>query len=192
MVRPAALTRRPSLVLTTHGGGVATLLLSALLLLGPAFGIPAVDFPRLVGGVFTGDGTAAFWLGFWLFFLGGWIVFPMLFALFWPTLPGDDDVTFANGLRKGLTLGVLLWILSGILLPALGWLSRLDGMASPGPFALGEGVLAALGVLMGHLVYGAALGLISAMMRGISPLDVLGWYGYGDPPMNSSAVSGNR
>jgi hypothetical protein len=192
MVRPAALTSRPSLLLTSLAGAVATLLLSALLFLGPVFGIPFVGIPHLVGGLFTEDAAAAFWLGFWIFFLGGWIVFPVFFALFWPMLPGENEVTFTHGLVKGLVWGGILWILSGVLLPVLGWLNQLEGLESPGLFALGAGVLAALGVLLGHLAYGAALGLVSAMGREISPLDVMGKYDYKASGLNRAAASGNR
>lgn len=192
MLRPATLTPRPSFVLASLGGAVAVLLLSALLFLSPVFGFPFVDFPHLVGGIFTENATAAFWLGFWIFFVGGWLVFPALFSVFWPMLPGDDEVNLPNALIKGLVWGAILWVLSGLLLPLFGWINQLAGWGNPGFFALGEGVLAALGVLLGHLAYGAALGLVSAMGRGISPLDTLGWYGYGRSGLNRAAVSGNR
>jgi hypothetical protein len=192
MVRPATLTSRPSLVIANLAGAVATLLLSALLFLGPVFGLPFVDIPHLMGGLFTGDADAAFWLGFWIFFLGGWIIFPVFFSLFWPMLPGDNEVKFTHGLVKGLVWGGILWILSGVLLPVLGWLSQLEGLKNPGFFALGEGVLGVVGVLLGHLAYGAALGLISAMGREISPLDVMGKYDYKVSGLNRAAASGNR
>lgn len=192
MVQPTAMNPSPSVLLVTLAGAVATVLLSALLFLAPVLGIPFVDIPHLVGGVFSYNASAAFWLGFWLFFVGGWIISPILFSVFWPMLPGGREVTFTNGLIKGLVWGVILWIVSGLLLPLLGWISQLNGLANPGFFALGEGVLAALGLLLGHLAYGIALGLVSAMGHGISPLSVMGWYGYGRVDLNRAAASGNR
>lgn len=177
MKRPAVLNVRPSIVLTTLGGAVATLLLSALLFLSPVFGFPFVDFPRLVGGIFTAHPEAAFWLGFALFFLVGWLVFAPLLGFFWPLLPGDD-IRFTGALVKGLLWGLILWVASGFLVPLFGLLNRLDGLENPGFFALGEGILAAVGVLLGHLAYGVALALVAAMGRGIVPLDTLGWMGY--------------
>lgn len=192
MVRPTALTPRPSALLTTLAGAVAVLLLSALLFLSPVFGFPFVDIPHLVGGIFTSNAVAAFWLGFWIFFVGGWLIFPVLFSVFWPMLPGGNRVTFTHGLIKGLVWGGMLWVLSGLALPVMGWLNQLEGLVNPGFFAIGQGLLATIGVLLGHLAYGAALGLISAMGRGIAPLDVLGWYEYGRADLNRAAVSGNR
>lgn len=192
MARPTTLVPRPSLLIATLGGAVATLLLNALLFLAPVFGFPFVDVPRLVGGVFTGNVTAALWLGFWIFFGIGWLVFPFLFTVLWPRLPGRSEVTLASGLGKGLAFGGVLWVLGGLSLPVLGWLGRIEGVENPGLFALGEGVLAALGVLLGHLAYGAALGLVAAMGREISPVELLGWNDTGWAVRGRSATSGNR
>lgn len=178
MLRPVALNPHPSALLATLGGAVGTVLLTALLFLSPALGVPFVDVPRLVGGVFTSDPAAAFWLGYAIFFLGGWLVFPVGLAMAWPLLPGGAEVTFPHALVKGLLLGAAFWTLSGLLLPLLGALSRLDGMANPGFFALGEGIPAAAVVLLGHLLYGVAVAVVAAMSRGMAPIDLLGWSEY--------------
>ena len=192
MRRPAAGVPRPSLVLATLGGAVGVLLLSALLFLAPALGFPFLDLPHLMGGIFTESAGAAFWLGFALFFLGGWLIAPLLFLLLWPMLPGGAEVNLGNGLLKGVIWGVLLWVVSGLLLPVLGWINQLAGLENPGFFALGAGVLAALALLLGHLLYGAVLGLVAVMARGIAPIDTLGWYEYGRSELNRAAASGNR
>ncbi len=191
MKRPVALINHPSLLLATLGGAVAVLLLSALLFLSPVFGFPFVDFPRVMGGIFTADPEGAFWLGFTIFFVGGWLVFPFLLVAAWSLLPGENE-GFIGALVKGLLFGLGLWVFSGLVLPLAGWLNQLDGLENPGFFALGAGVLGALGVLLGHLAYGAALALIAAMGQGISPLHTLGWYEYRRSGLNRAAVSGNR
>lgn len=179
MVKPAPLNTQPSLVLTTVGGVVGTILLSALIHLAPALGFPFIDVPRLVGGIFTGDPTAAFWLGFWLFFVVGWLVFAPPLSVAWSMLPAED-VGFTGAAAKGALWGAALWALSGVLLPLFGALNRLPGAAlePPGFFALGAGPLGMLGLLLGHLAYGLAVALIAAMGRGITPLDTIGWMGY--------------
>jgi hypothetical protein len=194
MLRPAALNPNPSALLATLGGAAGTVLLIALLFLSPALGIPFVDVPRLVGGVFTPDPAAALWLGSAVFFLGGWLVFPVGFAMAWPLLPGGAEVTFPHALVKGLLLGAILAVVSGLLLPVLGWINQLEALENPGFFALGEGVLAAAGVLLGHLLYGVAVALVAAMSRGMAPIDLLGWYEYERPGRSRgrAAASGNR
>lgn len=176
-IRPTALNVGPSVLMLLLGGLVGTLLLSALLFAAPVFGFPFVDIPHLVGGIFTESPAGGFWLGFWLFFLTGWLVFAPALLLVWHLLPGEP-IGFVGALIKGLLWGTLLWVLSGVLLPVFGWLNQIDGLENPGFFALGEGVLAALGVLLGHLAFGAAVALVAAMAQGIAPLDTLGWMGY--------------
>jgi hypothetical protein len=167
---------------------VATILLSALLFLAPAFGFPHIDLPRLAGGVLAEDPTTAFWLGYWLFvFFGGMFVFAPLLAVLWTTLPGPNE-GFRGALVKGLLWGLILWVGSGLLLPVFGALNRLadEELKNPGFFALGLGVLGALELLLGHLIYGIAVALVAAMGQGISPMETLGWmwtsHGSGESP----------
>lgn len=187
MIRPSILTPRPSLLLTLLGGLVATLLLSGLLNVAPAFGFPDLAIPQLVGGLFTADPQAAFWIGFTLFFLTGALVFPLLLFLLWTFLPGRP-VGFRGAALKGLLWGALLWAVSGLLLPALAALNRIEGLEDPGFFALGAGLLGALGSLLGHLAYGLALALMAAMTQGISPMGTVGWEGYERADLRDSAL----
>jgi hypothetical protein len=193
MKRPAALVKRPSVLMLTLGGAVATLLLSSFIFLAPVFGFPFIDFPRLVGGIFTEDPVAAAWLGFWLFFLTGWVVFPVPLSIAWTLLPGDH-VGLSGALLKGVLWGLVLWALSGVLLPLFGWLNQLtdQGLENPGFFALEAGVLGALGILLGHLAYGVALALVASMGHGISPLELLGQVDYERSDMNRAASAGGR
>lgn len=177
MARYTALTDHPSLIPTSLGGAAATILLSALLFLAPVFGFPFIDFPRLVGGLFTADPETAFGLGFGLFFITGWLIFAPALAFAWKALPGDD-VRFTGALLKGVLWGLILWGLSGLLLPLFGAWNRLEGLQNPGFFALGTGLLGALAVLLGHLAYGVVVALVAAMGQGISPMDTLGWMGH--------------
>lgn len=179
MIYPEVLTPRPSALLAVLGGGVATLLFSALLYLMPALGLPFLDLPRLVGGLFTGDLDAAFWLGHLIFWVAGVVIIPVLLVRLWPALPGAH-VGFGGALVKGLLWGLLLWVACGLLLSPSAALNPLtdQGVQNPGLFALRLGLPGAAWVLAGHLAYGLAVALIAAMGQGISPLDTLGWPGY--------------
>jgi hypothetical protein len=179
VIRPSALNPRPGLVLPLLGGWVGTLILSAGIFLAPVFGLPFIDVPHLVGGIFCDSPTAAFWLGFWLNFIAGAFVFPSLFAVVWPMMPGSG-VGILGATVKGLGFGVALWVLSGVLLPVAGWLNRLppDVVQRPGFFAIHTGWTGVLAALGGHLVYGLSVGLIAAMGEGIFPVETLGWPGH--------------
>lgn len=176
MIRPAILAPRPSLLLLVLGGLVATLLLSALMFVAPAFGFPFLDFPRLVGGIVTDDPTVAFWLGYWIFFAVGVFVLAPLLVVVWTILPGRD-VGFRGALVKGASWGLILWVPGGLLLPVVGLINQLgdQGLENPGFFALGAGLLGAVGFLLGHVAYGLTVALVGAMSQGIKPLETLGW-----------------
>lgn len=179
MIHPKALNSSPSMLpLVPLGGLVGMLLLTALLHLAPAFGLPLIDVPRLIGGLFTTDPTAALWIGFWIYFLLGVVLFGPLMGVFWHSLPGPD-VGFTGALPKGIVWGVVLWLATGVLLPLFGVLNRLPALPNPGFFALQLGVAAAVFLLVGYVLFGVAAALVAATGQGISPIDTLGWEGYG-------------
>ena len=177
MVRPSPLQPQPSLLLLLVGGATATLLISALLYLAPAFGLPFIDLPRLTGGLFTEDAGLALGLGYAIFFISGAFVMPFVLGTLWPTLPGDP-VRFPGAALKGAAFGAAFFVLSGLLTWVLGWFNQLEELVLPGLFALNLGLVAAVLLLLGHLVYGVAAALVGAMGRNISPIDTIGWDGY--------------
>jgi len=179
VMRPPTLNARPGLLLTMLGGLVGVLLLSALMFLAPVLGFPFIDIPHLMGGVITDSPRAAFWLGFWGFIIPGVVVFAPAFDLAWDFIPGPQ-VGVWGALMKGVAWGGTLFVLSGLMLPVVGALNRLPPsvVQSPGPFALGLGLLGALGLLGGHLAYGVAMALVASMGQGIFPGDTIGWPGY--------------
>jgi hypothetical protein len=192
MIHPTTLQPKPSVLVSILAGLVATILLSALIFLAPALGFPFIDFARLMGGIFSGNDEVAFWLGFWLFFLPGVVIFPPILVSAWLKLPGPA-IGFGGGLLRGLILGLALWLLSGLLLPFMAQLNQLP-IENPGFFALGTGWLGAAGVLLGHLAYGIALGLTMTFHMGIEPLEAIGWPGYQKAyvPEISSHFEGGR
>jgi hypothetical protein len=185
---PTALNPRPGILLPLLGGFVATLILTALLFLAPAMGIATADFPHLVGGVFTSSPEVAFWLGLGIHLVNGAFIFALGFGVFWTMIPGPERGIGA-GVVKGVGWGLLLWGASGLGLPLLAMLSALPpGVApNPGLFSLRLGWISAAGLLGGHIAYGLALGLVTAIGHGVRPLDTLGWSSYTNaeaPPNN--------
>jgi hypothetical protein len=176
MIHPTTLQPKPSVLVAILGGLVATILLSALIFLAPTLGFPFIDFARLMGGLFSRHEEVAFWLGFWIFFLPGVLIYPPLLIAVWLKLPGPA-IGFWGGLLRGLILGLVLWILSGLLLPFVAQLNQLH-VEDPGFFALDTGLLGAAGLLLGHLAYGIALGLMMTFHQGIEPMEAIGWPGY--------------
>lgn len=177
MARPKIMQPQAAFLMAVLGGATATILMTALLYLAPVVGLPLLDMPRLIGGLFSADGAVALGLGYVLFFLGGALVMPLFLAYFWPSLPGEG-IGFLGAAVKGLIFGLIAFALSGLMLWLLGVLNRLEGLASPGPFALSLGLGGLLVLLVVHLLYGLAVALVAAVPQGISPIDTLGWTGY--------------
>ncbi len=179
MMLPKVLQPRPARLLMVLGGVTATLLITAFIYLAPALGFQFIDFPRLGGGIFTADAHAAFWLGYVILFLMSAFVLPIVITSLWSTLPGHP-LTVKGSLFKGLSAGALLWIVSGLVLPAAGALSPL--VSNPGFFALSLGWPTVIGLLLGHLAYGLTVAMVGGMSGGTRPMDSLGWtaFGYGD------------
>jgi hypothetical protein len=186
--RPTALNPRPGILLPLLGGFVATVVLTALMFLAPALGVPSPDIPHLVGGMFTSSADAAFWVGIAIHFGIGAFVFPLAFGFFWTMIPGPER-GFIAGAFKGIAWGILVWIASGLALPLFAAINGLPVAVAPNPgfLAFDLGFLGAAALLGGHVVYGLALGLVTAIGHGVRPLDTLGWPSYVNaeaPPNN--------
>ncbi len=177
MAKPGPIVIQPPILLSTLGGVVGILLFTALLYLAPLAGSAVIDYPRLIGGIFTPQPETAFWLGYAIFFLIGWLLWPPIMAMYWSSLPGDD-IRFTGALQKGLLWGAALWVVAGLLLPLLGLLTRAEGVANPGFFGIEAGIGAAAFFLVGHLAYGVVVAVIGTMARGISAIETLGVEGY--------------
>ncbi|MBW3672343.1 MAG: hypothetical protein KY432_11815 [Acidobacteria bacterium] len=178
MVYPAELNPNPSILLLAIGGVVGTILLSSLIYLAPVLGLPSIDVPLLVGGIFTTFQPAAFWIGFAVFFFVGVFIFAPALTLAWVFMPGRG-VGLSGALLKGLLWGGGLWLLGGLMLPLFALLNRVEGVEDPGFFAIRLGLLGAGGFLAGHLLYGVVIALTTATSHGIMPMETIGWHGHG-------------
>jgi hypothetical protein len=184
MIRPSTLQTQPPMGVVCLGGLSATLLLSALVILAGQFGF--VNFPSLIGGVFTTNPGPAFGIGFAIFFLGGMFAFAAPLALLWDLLPGSAE-GISGATIKGVIWAMGLWVFTGLLLPLFGALNQLPE-TTPGFFALTHGILGPVWLLGGLLGYGVSLALVIDMAKGITPMDTFGWEGYQPGKNQNEAV----
>lgn len=143
-------------------GLAATAVLTAISFSAQNLGWSRLNFPMLLGAMFTGDRAAANVLGFILYLLVGWILSLMYYVLF--ALIGL--VGWFAGLVAGLVHGLLLLT---VLLPLLPYVhprmaSPFDGPTStrrlepPGFLALHYGSRTPIVMLVAYAAYGAMLG----------------------------------
>ena len=133
----------PNIGKTIGGGFVGTLVMTMMMyLVAPMMGLN-MDIAAMLGGM-LGIGWAG---GMLMHFVNGTIVFPLIYALaLYGRLPGGPVL-------KGATWGVILWLVAQVVvMPMMG-----AGMFSA---AMG-GMMAAAGSLVGHVLYGAVLGVIA-------------------------------
>ncbi len=133
------------------GGIVGTLLMTIMTMVAPMMGMPKMDIAAMLGSLLGGPppdvGSSAWLVGFGMHLMIGIAILAIGYALINNYLPTSSS------LAKGLFYGVIVWLVAQLMvMPMMG-----AGFFSS---HLPQGMMMAAGSLMGHLIYGAALGLV--------------------------------
>lgn len=126
------------------GGFVGTLAMTAMMyFVAPMMGL-RMDIAAMLGSMLGGSWAA----GLMVHFLNGTVIFPAIYIfVLYARLPGSAVI-------KGTTWGVVLWLMAQVIvMPMMG-----GGLFSS---AMG-GMMAAMGSLVGHVLYGSLLGVIAS------------------------------
>ena len=133
----------PNIGRSMLGGLAGTMVMTAMMyMVAPMMGLN-MDIAQMLGSMLGGSWAA----GMAMHVVNGTVIFPLVYALvLYSMLPGGPLV-------KGAAWGVVLWLVSqAVVMPMMG-----------GGFfrmAMG-GMMAVVGSLMGHLLYGVVLGAIA-------------------------------
>ena len=134
---------KPNIGRAILGGLVGTIVLTLLMYIGaPMMGIPKMDIAAMLGSLLGG------WtMGMVMHFVNGVLIFPLIYTfVLFSRLPGIPAT-------KGILWGLTLWLIAGLMvMPMMG--AGIFGTAN-------GGMMAAAASLMGHIVYGALLGVIA-------------------------------
>ncbi len=139
-------------------GLIGTVAITILMYAGPVMGFPRMDIATMLGTMFVSDPSAAFIPGMVMHFMIGVILALGYAFLFAGWLPGHPWMRGAlYGLVPFLMANAIVMPMMGLIHPMV-----LSGMMpAPGFFLVGMGtVMAPIGRLLGHLVYGAVVGAI--------------------------------
>jgi uncharacterized membrane protein YagU involved in acid resistance len=134
---------QPTFARAAVGGFAGTAAMSAMMyFVAPMMGLN-MDIAAMLGSMLGGSWTA----GLMMHFVAGTVIFPAIYAyVLFNRLPGSP-------VAKGTAWGVVLWLLAQVVvMPMMG-----GGLFSS---AMG-GVMAVMGSLAGHVIYGALLGGIA-------------------------------
>jgi uncharacterized membrane protein YagU involved in acid resistance len=155
---------RPGAGRVIVAGFVGTIVMTMMMYGGPMMGMPRMDIAGMLGSMLgqgmptTGGGT--WWMGMFIHFLNGTIVFPLIYAYaLYALLPGTPWI-------KGATWGLVLWaIAQAMVMPIMG----MGFFSSLAP----QPMMGVAGSLIGHLVYGALLGAVTGRAAGEAATE--GW-----------------
>ena len=139
---------RPSVGRAILGGFVGTLAITFMMyVVSPMMMGKPMDVAAMLGDFLHVSST----MGMVVHFINGTIIFPLILAfILWNVLPAGPTAT-------GTVWGLILWFLSqAIVMPMMG-----GGFFS----ANAGGMMAVGGSLIGHIVYGALLGVITGEPR---------------------------
>ncbi len=135
----------PTLTRAVLGGFVGTLAMTAMMyFVAPMMGLH-MDIAAMLGSMLGGSWTA----GLMMHFLNGPVIFPAIYAYaLYTRIPGSPAM-------KGTAWGVALWLVAQlVVMPMMG-----AGLFSS---AMG-GMMATMGSLVGHVLYGSLLGIIASV-----------------------------
>ncbi len=143
-------------------GFIATLIMTTMEAGAQELGLTRVDFPYLVGTMFTSDRDRAKIYGFAAHVLNGW-VFSLLYVAVFESL---HKISWWRGAAIGVihamfVLMVVLWMMPGIH-PRMA--SEQHGptatrqLEPPGVFGLNYGIRTPLVVILSHILFGIILG----------------------------------
>jgi hypothetical protein len=138
------MSTHPTFAGAVVGGFVGTVVMTAMMyMVAPMMGLH-MDIAAMLASMLGGSWIA----GMMMHFINGAVIFPAIyvFALY-AHLPGSPAV-------RGTVWGVALWLIAQtVVMPMMG-----AGLFSS---AMG-GVMAAMGSLIGHVLYGSLLGIIAS------------------------------
>lgn len=136
-------------------GLIGTAVFSMLMWLSPRMGMPRMAIWELLGSMFAKDGNRAF--GWIAHFMMG-VIFAIIYAALWSAGIGSAN------LGSGALFGALHWLLAGLamgMVPVMHAGMRAGTVQAPGVYMVsGGGLVAFMGGLVGHVVYGIVVALV--------------------------------
>lgn len=139
-------------------GFTATVGMTVLMYVAPMMGMPKMDIAAMLGTMFLTSPGPAFWLGMMIHLMMGTVLFPAIYRFLLQPASG-------SGTGRGVLFGLLLWAAANLMvMPMMGSIHPLvkSGMMSaPGFLMLNLGIMAPVGSLIGHLLYGVLLGKLA-------------------------------
>src|SRR5918992_479449 len=134
-------------------GAAATAAMTVLIYMGPLMGMPKMDIAQMQGSMVLEQGNTAFMMGMVMHFIVG-IAIAIVYALIWEATA--IPVIWWSGLIFGLVHGL-------IALMVMPMMMKMHKEVQAGRFPnliKAGGMMGVAGLMIGHLIYGLAIGLL--------------------------------
>ncbi len=140
-------------------GIAATIVFTMILMMAPKMGMPKMDIVNLLGSMFSAKSNPV--LG-WMMHLMMGIVFALIYAFLWSL--GFGAATWGIG----LLFGAVHWLIVGMvmgMIPMMHVGIKSGAVRAPGLWMTNNGgVMAFMGGLFGHAIFGAVTALVYAAL----------------------------
>lgn len=140
-------------------GVVASLVFSIVLTVAPRMGMPRMDIVSLLGSMFNAKPNQT--IGWMLHLMMG-IVFALIYASLWSL--GINGATWVSG----LIFGAVQWLVVGMamgMMPTMHVGIKSGAVKAPGLWMTNNGgIMAFMGGLLGHMIFGTAIALSYAAL----------------------------
>lgn len=140
-------------------GLTASLVFSMVLAMAPKMGMPKMDIVSLLGSMFSARSIQA--LG-WMMHLMMGVIFALLYAFLWSS--GISAATWVGG----LILSAGQWLLVGMvmgMIPLMHVGIKRGTVQAPGVWMTNNGgLMAFMGGLLGHMIFGIVIALVYAAL----------------------------
>lgn len=138
-------------------GLIGTAVMTMLMYIAPLMGLPEMDIVRLLGSMFTADATAVLVLGVIIHFMMG-AIFGLIYAWLWTKI-GKPDVLW------GLIFGAVHGVIAVAMMPIISSIHPRTTIAVTALFAMG--------LIIGHIVFGIVDALVYRALSGYTETTVL-------------------
>ncbi len=140
-------------------GIAATIVFTMILMMAPKMGMPKMDIVNLLGSMFSAKSNPV--LG-WMMHLMMGVVFALLYAFLWSLGVGTATWT------SGLIFGAVHWLIVGMtmgMIPMMHVGIKSGTVQAPGLWMTNNGgIMAFMGGLVGHAIFGAVTALVYAAL----------------------------
>ena len=136
-------------------GLAGTIVMSMVIMMAPSMGMPKMDIVRMLGSMFSKEGNTG--LG-WVMHLMMGVIFAIIYAALWAA--GVGSATWAGG----LVFGAVHWLVAGLMMGGVPMMHagvKAGTVKAPGLYMTADGgMMAFVGGLIGHAVYGLVVALV--------------------------------